>query len=196
MTRTVFFACLVLLTLTNSSCMTAAKRVLREAQGATSKTRTFPGSSRNRYKTFQAVSAAPATSEVAPLVSEEFMKSLRIELVNQLVAGEKPLFRKEGEPMLTIESRVMWYHKPGAFGDILGNYSYTVVVYTLTGNGQLLDQVQIVTKSAASRTDDVDMAKSSAAELVKWFADRRKGTFEEDEEKKREEEERRRRDDD
>ncbi|MBX3394708.1 MAG: hypothetical protein KF841_05030 [Phycisphaerae bacterium] len=195
MRRYVPLICLALFMAMNTGCMTAAKRVLKEAQGATSKSRTVPGSSRDQYRSYGAVSVSPATTEVEPLVAPEFMKALRIELVNQLTGGDKPLFRKSDEPALNIDARVMWYHKPGALGDILGTYSYTVVVYTMSIEGRILDRVQIVTKSAASRTDDSDMAASSAKELVEWFGARREGEFEEDEEAKvRREEDRRRRD--
>lgn len=194
MRRYGLLVCLASLLAMNTGCMTAAKRVLKEAQGATSKSRTVPGSSREQYRSFGAVSVGAATTEVEPLVSPEFMKALRIELVNQLTGGDKPLFRKSDEPSLSIDARVMWYHKPGALGDILGTYSYTVVVYTISSEGRILDRVQIVTKSAASRTDDSDMAASSAKELVEWFGARRDGKYEEDEEANaRKDEDRRRR---
>ncbi|MBK8270568.1 MAG: hypothetical protein IPK83_20620 [Planctomycetes bacterium] len=188
MRRTLILFSLSCLAIGNFGCMTAAKRMLKEAQGATSKSNTVPNGSRESYKGFEAVTASPSTSEVQPLVSTDFMKSLRIELINQLTVGDEPLFKKTGEPVVNIDSRVMWYHKPGAMGDILGNYSYTVVLYTMSSDGRTLDQVQIVTKSAASRTDDDDMAKSSVKELIAWFEARGKGRFEEDDEKERQEE--------
>lgn len=181
------------LLLSNAGCMTAAKRVFKEAKGATSKTRTIPNGSRDPYNAFKGATVSPATTEIEPLIAPDFMSALRIELVNQLTKGvdndEPPLFAG-GEPSLHIEPRVMWYHKPGAMGDILGTNSYTVVVYTISGGGGVMNRVQIVTKSAASRTDDTDMARSSAEELVKWFRERREGRFDEDEEAKAAEEQR------
>ncbi len=187
MTRRLAALLAVSLLLSNAGCMTAAKRVFKEAKGATSKTRTIPNGSRDPYSAFKGVTVSPATTEIEPLIAPEFMSALRVELVNQLTKSEDkdepPLFAG-GEPSLHIEPRVMWYHKPGAMGDILGTNSYTVVVYTISGGGSVMNRVQIVTKSAASRTDDSDMARSSAEELVKWFIERREGRFDEDEEAK------------
>jgi hypothetical protein len=188
MRKSALFIALIIPFLATTGCMTAAKRVLNEAKGATSKSRTVAGGSRDKYKTYQSITVSPATSEIEPLVSQEFLRALPIELVNMLTTGDEPLFKKTGEPVLNIDSRVMWYHQPGGMGDILGSSSYTVVLYTLTSNGNALDKVQIVTKSAASRTEDGDMAKSSAEELIKWFEARGKGEYEEDEEKKQQEE--------
>lgn len=171
----------------NTGCMTAAKRVLKEAQGATSKTTTFPDSSRNVYQEFRGVTVSQPTSDVEPLVSRAFSSALRVEIINQLSKADEPLFGG-GEPAINIEPRILWFHATSGLGDILGHYSFTVVLYTITASGQTLDHVQIVTKSAAARTDDADLAKSNAEELVKWFEARRDGKFEEIEEQKQREE--------
>ncbi len=175
----------------STGCMTAAKRVLKEAKGASSKSQTFPDSSRNTYQSYKGVTVAQPTSDVSPFVSREFTAALRRELIEQLTKAEEPVFRS-GEPSIQIEPKVLWFHATSGMGDLLGSDSYSVVLYTISADGKPLDRVQIVTKSAAARTGDDDLAKSNVEELVGWFEARKEGDFDDvkDSEERRKKKER------
>ncbi len=155
----------------NVGCMTAAKRVLKEAVGATSDGTEVPGTTKNTFARYRGVSVSPADSRLGGLVSGEFKAALPAEVRKALTTGEGALF-PGGSPQLMIRPEVMWFHEAGGLGSIVGSDSYAVVLFQISGDEGALGRYQVVTKSAASRTGDTDMAKSMARELANWFKKR------------------------
>jgi len=89
---------------------------------------------------------------------------LTTQLRKQLTQGKDAPFHG-GSPTLTIEPQIQWFHKGGA----IMPEKFAVVLYYLKGEGEDLGRVQVITKSEATRTDDDDLAESSAKELAKYF---------------------------
>ncbi|HWL92021.1 MAG TPA: hypothetical protein VNT79_00675 [Phycisphaerae bacterium] len=164
----------------STGCEFAAKRVFKEARGARTKGMTLPRGSRTTYKEFRGVTVKEPDSDVEPLVSRTFIRALPIELRRQLTSVSGAMFRRKGDPDLEIAAKVLWYYEAGGLGGLIGSNSYAVVLYTLSAGGQTLDQIQMVTKSAATRTGDDDMARSSVKGLVNWLQARREGKFDDE----------------
>ncbi len=156
----------------NVGCMTAAKRVLKEAIGATSEGAEVPGTVKSTFARYRGVSVEPVETKLGGLVSAEFKAALPAEVRKALATKEDALF-PAGSPKLTIKPEIMWFHDASAIGSIIGSDSYAVVLFHISGEEGDLGRYQVVTSSAASRTGDVDMASSMAGQLVKWFEQRR-----------------------
>lgn len=153
-----------------TGCMTAAKRVIKEAKGASSET--TPVSVKGRYANYAGVTIAPTQSELGRLVPAAFKKALGVELRKALVTGEEALFKGKS-PNLKIEPHVMWFHEASTVGGIVGSDSYVVVLFKFSADGADAGKLQIVTSTAASRTGYADMAASMAGELADWFEEKR-----------------------
>lgn len=158
-------------TLTGCGPGMVVKRVFAEAKGASSEATVIPGSVHSRFKAYRGVDVAVPRTQLGGLVTTDFQAALRQQL-RQRLANEDDAPFPGGEPHLTIQSQVMWYDGEG--GGLLGSDAYAVVLFELFDGEKRLGKVQVVTKSAASRTDDESMAKSMAKELAEWFEDRGK----------------------
>jgi len=156
----------------NVGCMTAAKRVLKEAAGASSEGAEVPGTVKSTFARYRGVSVGPVESKLGGLVSAEFKAALPAEVRKALATTEDALF-PGGSSKLTIKPEVMWFHDASAIGSIIGSDSYAVVLFHVSGEEGDLGRYQIVTSSAASRTGAADMASSMAGELADWFEQRR-----------------------
>jgi hypothetical protein len=156
----------------NVGCMTAAKRVLKEAVGASSEGAEVPGTVKGTFARYRGVSVGPVETKLGGLVSAKFKAALPGEVRKALATKEDAPF-PGGSPQLTIRPEVMWFHDASGLGSIIGSDSYAVVLFQISGEEGDLGRYQIVTSSAASRTGDADMAKSMARELAKWIERRR-----------------------
>lgn len=145
------------------------KRFISEAKGASSEATIVPGTVNSRFNTYRGVHIEVPRTQLGRLVTTDFMAALREHLRERLVKEDDAPF-PGGEPHLTLQPRVMWYDGEG--GGLLGSDAYAVVLFELLDGENMLGKVQVVTKSAASRTDDAAMAKSMAKELAEWFEDR------------------------
>ncbi len=150
----------------NTGCMTAAKRVLKEGKGASSKSEPVPGMSGGDFTRFRSVQIVPPRTNLGGLVSTEFNSFLVTSLREELVNDEDAMF-KGGSPTLTIEPEIMWYHR-GGIGGVMPE-KFVVALFWLKEGGSEIGRVQIVTKSEATRTGDDDLAESMAAGLAKYF---------------------------
>ncbi len=156
-----------------SGCTTVAKRALKEAAGASSKARAVPGLTSSSLAQCQGISVGTPRSDLGSLVDPKFTSALPVALRDSLTGGEEPLFRG-GSPTLEIDSEIAWYHEAGGVGGIVGSDSYVVVLFWLSVDGAPMGKVQLVTKSAASRTGEDDMAKSMAKGLASFLKKHRK----------------------
>ena len=144
------------------------KRVFSEAKGASSEAKVIPGSINTRFKAYRGIRVAAPRTQLGGLVTTDFQAALRQQLRERLAKEDDAPF-PGGEPHLTIQSQVMWYDGEG--GGLLGSDAYAVVLFELFDGEKRLGKVQVVTRSAASRTDDEAMAKSMSKELAEWFED-------------------------
>lgn len=156
-----------------SGCGTVAKRAFKEVKGASSKAQPVPGTSVSRYSRYQGVSISNPRTDLGGLVDRKFTSALGTALRKELTTDKDAPFRG-GSPTLTIEPEVAWYSEAGGLGGMLGSDSYAVVLFWLSEDGSPLGKVQIVTKSAASRTGEDDMANSMAKKLAGFFSKQRK----------------------
>jgi hypothetical protein len=148
----------------STGCTTMAKRTLKEFTGASSDAQTVPGSATTSFERFGGAEVSAPQTELGGLVSNSFMSLLATSLRKELTQGKDAPF-SGGEPVLSIEPEVNWYHRGGGlFPD-----KYAVVLFRLRGEGADLGKVQVVTKSEASRTGDEDLAKDMAEELAGYF---------------------------
>jgi len=154
------------LLLCGSGCTTIAKRFCYEAKGAGSRAYTVPGAATDRFAEFHSVELLPPVTELGGLVPQSFTKALRFRLAQRLAQDEDAPFHG-GEPSLTIEPRIYWYHKGGVGG--IFPEKHAVVLFFLRAAGQEIGRVQVATKSQASRTDDDELAESMARELAEYF---------------------------
>ncbi|MFQ5430302.1 MAG: hypothetical protein ACE5E1_08345 [Phycisphaerae bacterium] len=152
---------------------TVAKRVLKEVVGASSKAAVVPGTVSGNLSRFKDVQLKPPRTDLGGLVSAKFKGALPGQLRRYLGPGEKGPF-PGGTPKLTIEPVIQWYYDAGGFNELLGSDSFVVVLFHLSADGQALGKVQLVTKNAASHTNETDLAKSMAKELAHWFKKRMK----------------------
>ncbi|MBN2563634.1 MAG: hypothetical protein JXQ75_22165 [Phycisphaerae bacterium] len=157
----------------SSGCGTAAKRVLKEVQGASSEARAVPGTHTATLATYQAVKIDNPRSDLGGLVDSRFSGVLLGALRGALTEGEEPVFRG-GSPVLEIQPEITFYSEAGGLGSILGSDSYAVVLFWLSADGAPVGKVQVVTKSGASRTGEADMAKSMADGLAGFMKKHRK----------------------
>jgi len=147
---------------------TIATRALKEVQGATSKAQPVPGTSARGFGQYQGVDIKSPRSDLGSLVDRRFNASLPAELRRHLTTEKGAPFAG-GSPVLTIEPEIIWYHEAGGLGGILGSDSYAVGLFWLSAADAPLGKVQVVTRSAATRTGPEDMAKSMAKELAEFF---------------------------
>jgi hypothetical protein len=166
---------LVVIVVGNSGCGMAAKRVFSEVAGASSKAQVVPGTAAGRFSQFEGVKVGAPHSSLGGLVNSRFTGALPTALRDALSTGKDAPF-PGGSPILEIDPEVTFYSDKGAFGDLFGSDAYAVVLYTLSSEGAPLGRLQVVTKSAAARTDESDMAKSNAKSLAQFFEQRAKKT--------------------
>lgn len=150
----------------NTGCMTAAKRVLKEGKGASSKAEPVPGTAGGSFARYKSVQIVPPRTNLGGLVSSEFKSHLVTAMREELVNDEDAMF-KGGSPTLTIEPEIMWYHR-GGIGGVMPEKFVVALFWLKEGNSEV-GRVQIVTKSEATRTGDDDLAESMAAGLAKFF---------------------------
>jgi len=168
---------LVILLAVTNGCSTIAKKAYKEARGARSKLQVVPGTVRGDVGRFKGVRVAPTRTDIGALASAEFVETLPGALRSSLAEGEgAPL--PGGSPVIEVVPQVQWYHHAGGLKGIIGSDSYAVVLFLLCSEGDDVGKVQIVTKNAASRIGDREMADSMAKELAAWFS--RGGAEEED----------------
>ncbi len=154
----------------NTGCAGAiAKRAFSEVVGASSKARAVPGLSTARLGQFQGVKINAPRSDLGGLVSSRFTSALPGALRKELITDKDAPF-PGGSPTLEIDPEITFFSDQGGVGDLLGSDSYAVALFTLSSDGAPLGKVQVVTKTAASRTGDEDMAKSMAKSLAQFFA--------------------------
>lgn len=149
-----------------TGCMTMAKRTLKEAKGASSEAEAVPGTGGGNFSRFTAVNIAPPRSDLGALVSSEFKTRLSEALRQELVQGDDAPF-KGGSATLTIEPEINWYQKGGG----VFPEKFAVVMFWLKADGAAVGQVQVSTKSEATRTGDGGLAESMAKELRTYFED-------------------------
>jgi hypothetical protein len=153
----------------NSGCMgTVAKRAFSEVAGASAKALPVPGLATSRFAQFQGVKINPAHSDLGGLVSARFTGALSGALREALVTGKDAAFTG-GSPTMEIDPVVTFYSEAGGLSELMGSDSYAVVLYTLSADGAPFGKVQVVTKTAAARTGDEDLAKASAKGLAQFF---------------------------
>lgn len=165
--RTFLILCLISLGIMSATgCATLARRTLAEAKGADSDANPVPGSGGRNFGSFNGAQIIPPTTNLGGLVSTEFKSQLSAALEEVLIRESKaPL--KGGSPTLTVESEIMWYHR-GGISTIMPE-RFAVVLYTLRSEGGEVGRIQVVTKSGAARTDDRELAESSAEELATYL---------------------------
>lgn len=153
----------------NTGCAGAmAKRALSEVVGASSKARAVPGMSTAKLGQFKGVKINAPHSDLGGLVSSKFALALPGALREALTTGKDAPF-PGGSPALEIDPEITFFSEKGALGDLFGSDAYAVVLFALIADGTVVGKVQVVTKSAASRTGDDDMAKSMAKGLAQFF---------------------------
>jgi len=158
-----------LVMMANTGCAgMAARRVLSEVAGASSKTKAVPGTSTARFSQFQGVKINAPHTDLGGLVNSRFSSALPGALRESLTTGKNAPF-PGGSPTLDIDPEITFYNDPGGMGDLFGGDSYAVVLFTLSADGAALGKVQVVTKTAAARTGPDDMAKSMAKSLGDFF---------------------------
>jgi hypothetical protein len=153
----------------NSGCVTTvAKRALSEVAGASAKATPVPGAAMSKIGQCQGVKINPAHSDLGGLVSSRFSSALAGALREALVTGKDAAFTG-GSPAMEIDPAVTFYSEAGGLSELMGSDSYAVVLYTLSADGAPFGKVQVVTKTAAARTGDEDLAKASAKGLAQFF---------------------------
>lgn len=166
-----------------TGCATLTRRTLAEVKGADSDASAVPGTGGHEYGRFTGVQIIPPRTKLGGLVSSEFSSQLAAKLEEELIRASRAPF-KGGSPTLTVESEILWYHR-GGISTIMPE-RFAVVLYTLRADGGEYGRVQVVTKSGAARTEDVDLAESNARELGNYLrkngATRGGPAFEEDRE--------------
>lgn len=162
-------AILGLVMMANTGCYgTMAKRALSEVVGASSNAKVVPGTSTARFSQFQGVKICAPHSDLGGLVNSRFTSALPGALRDALTTGKNAPF-PGGSPMLDIDPEITFYNDPSGMGDLFGSDSYAVVLFSLSADGSALGKVQVVTKTAATRTGPDDMAKSMAKSLGEFF---------------------------
>ncbi|RIK67672.1 MAG: hypothetical protein DCC65_05960 [Planctomycetota bacterium] len=149
-----------------TGCATLTRRTLAEVKGADSDASPVPGTGGHDYGRFAGVQIIPPRTKLGGLVSSEFSSQLAAKLEEVLIRASRAPF-KGGSPTLTIESEILWYHRGGITTIMPERFS--VVLYTLRADGGEYGRVQVVTKSGAARTEDVDLAESNARELANYL---------------------------
>ena len=76
-----------------------------------------------------------------------------------------------GQPVLLVEPQIHWYSEVSGFKELMGSSSFAVALLVLREGDMEVGRVQIVTKNASSRDDEVDMAESMGEKFAEWVAD-------------------------
>lgn len=174
----------------STGCTTLLGRAFKEAIGARSEARPVAGEEIPDFKKYLAVAIDEPRTDLGALVDPLFTAAVRPLVVEALMRvppdemekwekdhkeGEpppKPVF-PGGAPVLTMTPQVTFYKERGGLGSILGTDSYAVVLFWLREGDIDLGKIEVVTKSAASRTREEDMAKAMAKGLAKFLRERR-----------------------
>lgn len=162
----------------NVGCGAILGRTFTEVKGAGAHAQELPGISPGTLRQYRDVRVGTPRSDVTPLVDPLYTRTLpgavrtRLMQRNEDEKDKPPIF-SGGTPVLELDPEITFYSRPGSVGGILGNDSYAVVLFWLRADGADIGQVQVVTKSGASRTGADDLARATAKGLAKFFDEQR-----------------------
>lgn len=161
------FALILILPITGC---TITKRAIKEVQGARSKIMVVPGTVPSDLSQYRSIEVTQAKNDLGGLVSPAFVKALPRAIRDAATTGRSPVFTG-GQPVLLVEPQIQWYSEVSGFKELMGSPSFAVALLVLRDGDTEVGRVQIVTKNASSRDDEVDMAESMGQKFAEWVAD-------------------------
>jgi hypothetical protein len=149
-----------------SGCITAAKRGLAEAEGASATMHPLnPISAGALNASGYKIGTIGADGAGAPEFSGDLQKELNLELAKAKQEGK--IKTGTGEP-LTINATVRFYTSKG-MGKLIGGMSFAIArVDVMNSAGQLVGKGDVMAKTKALRTDTADLAKAMAKKIIEW----------------------------